>query len=187
MRKNKQVSSLLKGVTDALSRHSSEKNEAYEPGVLQSEDDRASKSLNSSSGFRTPNFFDSVSTPRRCLLSEFEKEVEAKLCENSEIEARSPATSSRPAAKKFDNNGPSKEVRAFIDVSGSFDKQSLKKSLEELGATVCSSFGKDVTHLIFWNGLQDVLDKAHQKGYSPLIVAPHWVEKYLLIFFGYLF
>lgn len=38
-------------------------------------------------------------------------------------------------------------------------------------------FCKDVTHLVFWNGSQDLLDKAYEKGFSSLIVAPHWVNK----------
>uniref|UniRef100_A0A1I7VDX3 Microcephalin n=1 Tax=Loa loa TaxID=7209 RepID=A0A1I7VDX3_LOALO len=65
-------------------------------------------------------------------------------------------------------------VRAFVDVR--LEKTSiLRQMLRDLGATVNLRFSKNITHLIFWNGRQETLDKAHHLGIEILILSPHWV------------
>ncbi|VDK70372.1 unnamed protein product [Litomosoides sigmodontis] len=64
-------------------------------------------------------------------------------------------------------------VRAFVDVN--LKKTSvLRRMLHDLGANV---YLRNITHLIFWNGRQETLDKAHRFGNKISIISPHWVFK----------
>ncbi|KAK6106550.1 BRCA1 C Terminus (BRCT) domain family protein [Brugia pahangi] len=67
-------------------------------------------------------------------------------------------------------------VLAFVDVK--LEKTSvLHQMLSDLGASVNLRFSKNITHLIFWNGRQETLDKAHRLGTKILLISPHWVFK----------
>lgn len=41
-------------------------------------------------------------------------------------------------------------------------------------------FSRNITHLIFWNGRQETLDKAHDLRTEISIISPHWVFKWVL-------
>ncbi|VBB27060.1 unnamed protein product, partial [Acanthocheilonema viteae] len=65
---------------------------------------------------------------------------------------------------------------AFVDVR--LNKTSvLCQMLCDLGANVNLRFSRNITHLIFWNGRQETLDKAHHLGTKISIISPHWVFK----------
>ncbi|VDK64556.1 unnamed protein product [Onchocerca ochengi] len=67
-------------------------------------------------------------------------------------------------------------VRAFVDVRLERTLV-LRRMLRDLGAIVNLRFSRNITHLIFWNGRQKTLDKAHQLETKVSIISPHWVFK----------
>uniref|UniRef100_A0A0N5ASJ7 BRCT domain-containing protein n=1 Tax=Syphacia muris TaxID=451379 RepID=A0A0N5ASJ7_9BILA len=112
------------------------------------------------------------------LLSELEElELEEKLCNQSQFSVASSRNGTGGHSPSPTECKATKEVRVYVDVSEPFDKSSLQNSLRELGASVLTNFGKDVTHLVFWNGLQSTLDEAYENETCSYIVAPQWIKK----------
>uniref|UniRef100_A0A158Q6X6 BRCT domain-containing protein n=1 Tax=Elaeophora elaphi TaxID=1147741 RepID=A0A158Q6X6_9BILA len=133
----------------------------------------------SSSSFyvETPNFFKSISNSSSFQLSKITDSAEHNLWMESQLKTcalssplRDDHTGSINKAKVLEG------VKAFVDVR--LKKTSvLRQMLRDLGAHVNLRFSRNITHLIFWNGRQETLDKAHHLGTKISIISPHWVFK----------
>uniref|UniRef100_A0AAF5PZJ0 BRCT domain-containing protein n=1 Tax=Wuchereria bancrofti TaxID=6293 RepID=A0AAF5PZJ0_WUCBA len=137
----------------------------------------STKSNSSSFHIETPNFFESISNSSRFLPPEITDSTEHNLWMEAQLKAFE--FSSPFQDNHIENVRKSKileGVLAFVDVK--LEKTSvLRQMLRDLGASVNSRFSKNITHLIFWNGRQETLDKAHHLGNKILLISPHWVFK----------
>ena len=68
------------------------------------------------------------------------------------------------------------DVVAFAEVRSGHDNrsESVRRELEQLGATVTRKFDNSVTHVIFKEGSKRTLTKAKKKGVH--LVSVLWVE-----------
>ncbi|CAG9540314.1 unnamed protein product [Cercopithifilaria johnstoni] len=124
---------------------------------------------------KTPNFFESISNSPRFQSPEITDSAEHNLWMEAQLKAcelSSPLLNDHMQNMKI--SMILEGVRAFVDVR--LKKTSvLRQMLRDLGANVDLRFSRNITHLIFWNGRQKTLDKAHHLGIS--IVSPHWIFK----------
>ncbi|KAM3721330.1 Microcephalin [Dirofilaria immitis] len=142
----------------------------------------SAKSSSPSFYIETPNFFGNISNSPCFLSPEITDSAEHNLWMEAQLRAfEFPNTvhddDDEIANVKCLNAKKSKVlegVRAFVDVR--LEKTSvLHQMLRDLGANINLRFSRNITHLIFWNGQQNTLDKAHYLGTKISIVSPHWV------------
>lgn len=124
--------------------------------------------------FETPDLFGSS---QQSEMSQISDSVELNLWIEAQLNAlHSSVTLRRQTEGHFDLKHLKilEGVKAYVDIK--FKKaDALRQALRDLGAVVYLRFSKYLTHLIFWNGRQETLDKVHQLKNKVLVISPHWV------------
>ncbi|MFH4978947.1 hypothetical protein AB6A40_005656 [Gnathostoma spinigerum] len=152
---------------------------AQKKSSLHIRSSRTASVLTSASSLTPPQ---ESSTPTRSLFESFvATESEGKIglhtpSATTSVSVDEPPGQARTEAIPLKQSKVLEGVVAFVDLN-SDEAFAICSKLLQLGAAISPRFSGAVTHLIFWKGHQDVIDRAQHRQNKPFIVAPHWVTK----------